>query len=642
MPSPNQLASVPPGEELVGHGQKLFARSKTARSLVEVRWARSNDLYDSIFPRDKKAVSDVLFGQFRLFIPKTYNTVSRIHVDVMETFYYDQEELVDVAQRPNIPEKNREVTKAVLNYYLRGHPINYYQELSEATQDGLKNKVGVFKVWPKFRLATKETKISKLDESTGKVVEMVDKTTVLKQFEPQLSAIPPEDLFISPAATWKDYWKYPMVYHFTRTRQQLLEMGFDKEAVMKASASIDSGTDLVKEQRNRSGYGSPFSASPAEKSSQDLIHGYEFWDFMDLNQDGYEESVTYTLLGTSLAPEVVAMKPRANTLPYKFSDFECVRPPFVIGQPFPEAHKAYGKDLPEFTEGLQMETNAVRNQDREAAALAIRKPIVVSKDAEINMQALVNRKIGAVITGEDVGPDKVRELQISSPIINTAQISRTIAQDYDEATSITPTQLGLGGDEQTATGATVTQENANKKIAGVVRNYRHTLIIPAMQLVLRLAQAYESDEKVRQITGEVLGWELPNDGTPSWAIIQGDYELSVDTTLNKQLQTNKYLLIADRMNQANLGLGQLLSQGMVKAGEIKFANPMWALDQLLKVLKVRNTDSAKIQAQEPPPPQPGAGGAKGVASQPGVNANPSVSTQQFNPEAFLAEISGSR
>src|SRR5688572_13588410 len=51
--------------------QRIFESSKSARLLIEQRWARSADLYDSVFPRGVKAISDVFLGQSRLFIPKT-------------------------------------------------------------------------------------------------------------------------------------------------------------------------------------------------------------------------------------------------------------------------------------------------------------------------------------------------------------------------------------------------------------------------------------------------------------------------------------------------------------------------------------------------------------------------------------------
>lgn len=617
-------------EELLVRGRSVFSRSKSAREVIERRWARSNDLYDSIFPNDKKKMSDVLLGQWKIFIPKTYNTTQRMHVDVMDTFTFDNEEFTDITQRPDIDDKKRLIAKSLINYRLNGHPINYYQEIFEATQDGIKNKVGILKIYPKLRIKTSE-KVVKKDNGGGEIVEIVEPEIEVDAFEPRMECIPPEDLYIDPRFTWKDYWKFPMVYKFTRTRQQFKEMGFKNVDQAQATNDMTTG-DQVKTQRNLT-YGSPFY-NPSENKNKDVLVAYEFWDFFDIDNDGYEESVTYTLLGSSHEPHTMALEMRENTLPYKFSEFECVRPPFIIGQPFPEAHKGYGKDVPEFTEPLQMETIALRNQDREAAALSIRKPLLVNKDAGIDMQALVNRKLGGIVIGEETGPEAVRELQTSSPMINTAPISRAIDNDYYEATSITPGQLGLSNEDKTATGVASDQENANKKIAGIIKNYRYTLVAPAMRYLLRLEQAYESDEFIRNVTGQTLGWNLPNDGTPAWSVIQGDFELNPDATLNKQTQVNRYLMLMDRINQANLAMSQLIQLGVVDPKGIKLANPMWAFDQLLRVLKIKNTESTKIQALPAIPQE-----AKGVASQPGMNANPFASVNQMNPEALLSELS---
>ena len=54
--------------------------------------------------------------------------------------------------------ESRDSIKALLSYRLNGHPINFYEEIFEATQDSLKNKVGILKVFPRF----KKKKIEKI------------------------------------------------------------------------------------------------------------------------------------------------------------------------------------------------------------------------------------------------------------------------------------------------------------------------------------------------------------------------------------------------------------------------------------------------------------------------------------------------
>lgn len=619
-------------EEIVSRGQQLFSDSQSARTMIDARMRRSNDQYDSIHPREQRKVSDVLLGQLRLFIPKTYNTVSRMHVELMETFYFDNTELVEVTGGPESTVESRDSIKALLSYRLNGHPINFYEEIFEATQDSLKNKVGILKVFPRFKKKKLEKKSNKMVD--GKEVQMVDIEEVISDFEPQMVSIPPEDLFLHRFATWKDYWKRPMCHRYILNKLKAKEMGFENTEKAPDPGDMEAG-DEVKAQRARSGLTSPFGNSVRPSVSDDLLV-FEYWDYLDLDGTGTLQSVTYSLIGTLNGPLLMGLKPRKNTLPYRYSAFETVRPPIVMGTAFPEAHKPYGKDVPEITEALQTETNILRNQDREAAALALRKPLLVNRDAGLDIQGLVNRKISGVVVGEDISQDAVRELSLSAPIINTESINRKIDLDYQEATSMTPGQYGVPSPEQTATGVTSNQANANKKIQAVVRNLAQTLIVPALRLLLRLEQAYETDDMIKKIAGKALGLDSSNGDGPVWTLIQGEYDLAVEVGVNKQTQVNKYMMIMDRMNAANMSLAQLVQNRIADPAKVQFGNPMWAFDQMLKILKQKNTSETKIQAVAPPPQQDG----MGVASQPGADMNPQGSVASMNPEEVTGELPG--
>lgn len=612
------------------HGARVFNQSKNARDWVENIWRESNAAYNSKFSAKEREQSAVLLGQSRLFIPKTYNTVQRILTEIMETFFFDPDEIVSVTSSNDIPMESRQAVKALLNYRLNGHPICAYSEFYEAAIDGLKNKIGILKVYPKLRVIEKEKGRRKVKDEAGVETEIIDTEKVVDAFEPRIECLPPEDVFIDPEATWKDYWKYPIVHRIVRTRDELKRSGFKNLDAVSVSNNI-AGYDMTKADR------SPELNDAIERDvkGQERIFAYEIWTFLDINGDGKLESVVYHMLGDQEGPKVIGKEAVENTLPYRFSEFDPVRPPFVIGSPFPEPHKMYGKDLPEFTAGLQKEINALRNQDREAAALSIRKPLLVNRDAGVDMMALVNRKIGAPVLADDTGSDAVRELQTSNPVINTAPVSARIDQDYFEATSITPGQLGVSVRDETATAVSAYQNNANKKIQNIVRNLAYTLFKPSAVYLLRLEQAYESDAFIQKVTGQVLGWRFPNDGAPSWQKIQGDFDLNVEFGVNKQSQLNRYLLMMDRMNQSNASMLQLMQAGVLPPENAKLLNPLWAFRRASEVLKHKNVDEMFIQAS-PPVPQ---SAPKGIASQPRNVGDPAQQVGQINPEA-LSDILG--
>lgn len=611
-------------EFLKSHGDAVFQNSKSARTTVEQTWYQSMLDYDSKFSNREKNKSDVLLGQSRLFIPKTYNTVQRILTDVLDAIFFDEDEIVAVKSDSGRPSQESDTVKCLLNYRLNGHPIDFYQEAYESVLDALRNKVGIFKVYPKLRVLPFEKKRN-VKNDDGVEVEVIDTEERVVDFEPRLECVPPEDLFLSPEATWKDYWKFPMVHRIAKTRDELKRGGF-KNVDFVGQASRGSASEQLKFARDPD---TGIFTGTNNVKAQEQVFDYEIWTFLDLEGDGELKSVVYHMLGGANGPEVIGKDPVENTLPYKFSKFEHNRPPFVIGLAFPESHKMYGKDLPEITQSLQKETNILRNQDREAAALAIRKPLLVNRDAGLDMQALVNRKIGGHVMGDDIGNDAVRELQTSNPIVNTAAISARIDQDYFEATSITPNQLGVSTRDETATAVTTNQGNANKKINNVIRNLKNSLFLVSFRYLLRLEQAYESDAFIQMVTGKVLGWKFPNDGIPAWNRIQGEFDLSVEMGLNKQAQLNKYLLIMDRMNQTNGVLMQMMQAGVVNPQTAKFLNPMWAFRKAMYVLKHKDIAEMELEAV-PPPPQPSE--QKGLASQPRMVEDPSQQTGQFNPE----------
>lgn len=624
---------------LVTQGWQHFSRAKNARTLIEGRWRRSNDQYDSQHPREMRKFSDVLMGQARLFIPKTYNTIQRMLADLVGAYFFDPEEIVSVTSGKDVPSMNVDAVKAVMNHRLTDHPIAFYQEAFEAIQDGLKNKIGIFKVYPRLKTAQKEVKRSKkMPDDT--IVEMVDHETVVTAYEPQIECIAPEDLFLDPGATWKDYWKYPMIHRYVRTRQYFKERGFKNLMNVPGIRDVTLG-DQVKMQRSRTGLQSPFYTTLGDNNG-DLVCAFEIW--APLEYEGKWQNCVWTLLGMPEMPTHVGLEPAVNTLPYSFSEFEDPRPPFVVGSAFPEAHKPYGKDLPEFTEQLQTEINIIRNQDREAAALAIRKPILMNKDSGIDATGLVNRKIGGVIVGDDISQDMVRELSLSSPIINTEMISQRNDADYQEATSMAPPQFGGSTKDETATGVTRSDNNANKKIELVGRNLAWTLFTPAFRLLLRLEQAYETDDYIFAVTGKKLGWKRPNDGTPAWPMIQGDFDLSIELGMNKQTQLNRYFMLMDRANQANLTTGQMVQNHVMDPKDAKFIDPMWGFKKIAAILHQKNITEMQIPAMPPPPPAPaGPGGppapaGKGTASQPGAAANPGQSTSSMNPEEEIAGL----
>ncbi|MBL0320663.1 MAG: hypothetical protein IPP74_15420, partial [Alphaproteobacteria bacterium] len=212
----------------------------------------------------------------------------------------------------------------------------------------------------------------------------------------------------------------------------------------------------------------------------------------------------------------------------------------------------------------------------------------------------------------------------------TAPSRARTEQDYYE-NGLPPNLLGTPTNEDTATASSQQLQNANKKLAMVIKNLAYSAFIPAFRYLMRIEQVYDTTILSEILLGLYSIGDKPTITIPPREVIQGDFDLKLNLAINKQAQTNKFLLIADRMTQANQSLFQLVQAGVVNPAEIKFKNPMKVFEHLLPILGVKNSTEYDIQALPPPPPQQGQE-PKGIASQPRNVMDPSSQMNQMNPE----------
>lgn len=617
-------------ETIIKRAQEIFSQSKNFQTDNFVKqWEKNNDAYNSKFTIKDGKVSDVLLGQGKLFIPKTYSHTQRILVDILETYYFDPDEIVSLKNSKVIPTEIKETVKTLLNYRLTGNPINFYQELYEACLDALKNKIGILKVYPQLKI--KKVKKPRIDGVSGfpmfdeKTYEpIMDEEEIISYYSPQIDCIPYEDVFFHPSATWKDYYKFPIVHRMRKTLDYLKRQGYKN--LDKLEPRVDLVSDSIKQQRFE---GSPFvNTSPTIKESGE-VYIFEFWDFVDVNNDGFLESASYLMAGDAENPTVVIRDVKENLLPYKKAGAMYNESPIVLGNSYPESHQLAGKSIPDITEGLQRETNSIRNQRREATALSIRRPILVARGGNLDLMAMVNRKAGQIVLGDDISPSSVRELEMQESRGSGEDEMRN-DQNFFEATSIPPNLLGASSSpDETATAVTQHAANANKKIQMVIKNLAQTLVIPALQKLLRLEQEYESDDFIAMVTGKVLGWGQSQDNIPSRQSIQGEFDLTINTGINKQVQLNKLMMIMQNGTQSNAVMAQLVGTGVVNPAMVKFFNPQSVFNRMLAILGEKDYEEFMIQAQ-PPPVQEGQ--MPGIASQPGMTQDMNATVSNLNPE----------
>lgn len=597
---------------LLNQGKMIFDNAKTGHQLFYERMRKDMDMYDGKFQSDERKYSEIL-GVPRLFIPKTFVNTQRIAVDVLETFFFDPEEIVDVKVNKEIPLDHVRLVKTLLNHRLNGHPIDFYQEAYEATINSIRNMICVFKVWPQVETETsteKNLETQTLEDGTSYQTYVDKKVKRIKYFEPRIECVPPEDLFFSKRATWKNYYKYPMIHRYKRTRAELRLMGYKNVDYVAEVHMEDQLNDVVKYQR-RQDYQTLFNDA-SDVQDQEEVWVFECWDFMP-DEDGKLKSGSYILLGDMLAPNVVGRGWVENDLPYRFSPFEHNRPPIILGEAYPEPHRLEGKSYPQITEALQKETNAQRNQEREAVARDLRATTYVNRDANVDLLALTNKRIGSYVLGDGPAGEAIQQLQ---PNNSAAILQRTQARtdnDYAE-TGLPPLLQGSDAPgDQSATESFQQLTNANKKIAFVIKNLAYTAFLPVFRYLLRLEQAYETEEYIQAVAGKYFGplvWTMP-----ARYALQGDFDLQVNVAVNKQNQINKFMLIMDRANQANQTTGQLVQTRVLPPEKATFIDPVRIFKEVLPLMGVKKTNEFDLPVMAPPPEQESPSGQPSAPAQ---------------------------
>ncbi|MDI6788310.1 MAG: hypothetical protein QME51_08060, partial [Planctomycetota bacterium] len=178
---------------------------------------------------------------------------------------------------------------------------------------------------------------------------------------------------------------------------------------------------------------------------------------------------------------------------------------------------------------------------------------------------------------------------------------------------------------------TAQNANANKKIANVIRNLSYTLFRPSLQMLLRLEQTYESDAFIQMVTGRMLGWQIANDEVPTAEIIQGDFDLVINTGMNKQTQINKWFMLFDRGVQANQAIVGMLQAGVVNPANVHFVDVMKFYHKMLPLVGEKSVEEYMIESQAAP--QEGMAAA-GIASQPRLPEQLTGEVASMNPEGM--------
>lgn len=177
--------------------------------------------------------------------------------------------------------------------------------------------------------------------------------------------------------------------------------------------------------------------------------------------------------------------------------------PYVLGKAIMETHKVYPAGLVELMSPLQQTANEISNQRIDNVALALNRRWIARRGATIDYRSLTRNVPGSVTLTDDINND----IRVEAPPDVTGssyQEQDRINMDYDElAGSFSQSSVGSNRHlNETVGGMQMLKDGANKVVEYQIRTFAETWVEPVLKQLIKLEQAFETDDAVLQMVGQ--------------------------------------------------------------------------------------------------------------------------------------------
>jgi hypothetical protein len=447
-----------------------------------------------------KYYSDSYKFRAKGFRPKTRATIRRNEAAAAVAFFSTSDMVSVTAENSN--DKSQVVSAAVLsellNYRL-DDSIPWFLTVIGAYQNAL--NVGVVVSHQTWEFEERTDEYPLIDENGNSILTEAGQPAVrevgrIVSDKPRIDLVAIENLRISPAADWAD----PM--GTTPYVIELIPMFIGDIKEKMADGKWIEYSDGEIQQAGANQYDTIRAARDGKKrqDSMDVTHATADFDtvFVHRNiirQDG-EDWIFYTL-GTDLRLSDPVL------LRHEYRHLRPKERPYVMGFAVLEAHKPIPPGLNELTATLQEEANDVGNQRRDNVALAMNKRYFAKRTANIDYRSLTRNVPGSVTLVDDINAD----IRWDAPgdVTGSAYAEQDrVSLDYDElAGTFSPGSVQSNRQlNETVGGMEMLSNDSNVMTEYQLRVFAETWVEPVLKQLVRMEQAYETDEIVLAVAGQ--------------------------------------------------------------------------------------------------------------------------------------------
>jgi len=346
--------------------------------MYETRWAKNKKLVNSqhITPRKR--------GQSSTFVPKIEAFHQRKLADYLATF--GGEDPVGLKETLTSTKEGARIMSRVLNYYITdAGGVQWDSSLMNLAHNALTYNFAPWILdWDRDVEMVKSVAVD-VDEQ-GNQIEVEVEQEIVNYSHPTLSIIPPEDIRVDPSIGWDELHlaTFGVIrrYHNHAYYLRMVEQGVWDE-VESGLFSPKDGTGILNQERSQ------FGVSDSMFSAVDdgfIECWYSYY---------YDEETGNPMEVVTLADKLVLEQPRE--LEFNFSNQDGTDPfPFGIARVSGEPHELYSRAMPERLEGMQIETNAIRNQRRDNVSLVLNREKFMTPEAGVDPATLSRSFAGKV------------------------------------------------------------------------------------------------------------------------------------------------------------------------------------------------------------------------------------------------------
>lgn len=448
-----------------------------------------------------KYYSDQYRYRSKGFRPKTRASIRRNEAAAAVAFFSTQD-MVSITPENQADEAqviSAGVLTELLNYRLTDS-IPWFQTAIGAYQNAMNTGVVIsHQSWDyqedvqEFPMLDQETGDFATDEEGNPVTKTVRKTLADK---PRIDLVAIENFRISPAADWTDPvnsspFTIELIPMFIGDVKEKMAAGTWKEYEAGAIQSA---------AQNQ--YDSIRAARDGQKRVDGVDVTYATTDFdtvfihRNIIRKGGKDYIFYSL-GTHL------MLTEPKLLQEEYIHLRQGERPYVMGSCIIETHKTYPAGSNELLFGLQENANEISNQRQDNVALVMNKRYFARRTANIDFKSLTRNVPGSVTLMDDINAD----LRWDSPPDVTGssyQEQDRVSLDFDElAGTFSPGSVQSNRQTgETVGGMTMLSADANALTEYQLRVFAETWVEPVLKQLVRMEQAYETDELVMAVAGD--------------------------------------------------------------------------------------------------------------------------------------------